>query len=77
MCLIPEIKFDLDKLCAFVQTILERKDYCVVCVAEGALWRGVKQAGCGLGCLLGRESAACPRARARPRSSPLLLSSPA
>lgn len=35
MCLIPEIRFDLEKLCDFVQTIMARKDYCVVCVAEG------------------------------------------
>ena len=36
VCLIPEIRFDMDKLCDFVRTIMERKDYCVVCVAEGA-----------------------------------------
>jgi hypothetical protein len=35
VCLIPEIRFDLDKLCDFVGTVMERKDYCVVCVAEG------------------------------------------
>ncbi|KAL4422989.1 hypothetical protein ABPG77_005469 [Micractinium sp. CCAP 211/92] len=36
VCLIPEIRFDLEKLCDFVATIMARKDYCVVCVAEGA-----------------------------------------
>lgn len=35
VCLIPEIKFDLDKLCEFVGSVMERKDFCVVCVAEG------------------------------------------
>lgn len=35
-CLIPEIRLNLDKLCDFVKAIMERKDYCVVCVAEGA-----------------------------------------
>lgn len=36
VCLIPEIPFNLDKLCDFVKSIMERKDHCVVCVAEGA-----------------------------------------
>ncbi|KAI7842609.1 hypothetical protein COHA_003713 [Chlorella ohadii] len=36
VCLIPEIPFDLDKLCDFVKSIMDRKDHCVVCVAEGA-----------------------------------------
>jgi 6-phosphofructokinase 1 len=36
VCLIPEIPFDLDKLCDFVRSIMDRKDHCVVCVAEGA-----------------------------------------
>eukprot|EP00887_Chlorella_sp_A99_P007776 scaffold20.g7776.t1 len=36
VCLIPEISFDLDRLCEFVKSILDRKSYCVVCLAEGA-----------------------------------------
>lgn len=36
VCLIPEIAFDLDRLCDFVKSILDRKDYCVICIAEGA-----------------------------------------
>lgn len=45
VCLIPEIRFELDRLCDFVHSILERKDYCVVCVAEGARrgWGGVRR----------------------------------
>jgi 6-phosphofructokinase len=39
-CLIPEIRLNLDKLCDFVKAIMERKDYCVVCVAEGEAGRG-------------------------------------
>ena len=35
VCLIPEVNFDLEKLCNFVKSILERKNYCVLCVAEG------------------------------------------
>lgn len=38
-CLIPEIRFDLEKLCDFVASIMARKDYCVVCVAEGGRCR--------------------------------------
>lgn len=40
MCLIPEIRFEMDKLCDFVKSILDRKDYCVLCIAEGGLGRG-------------------------------------
>jgi len=36
VCLIPEVKFDLAKLCKHVGDIIERKGHCVVCVAEGA-----------------------------------------
>jgi len=36
VCLIPEIKFTLPKLLAHVRSILDKKDYCVLCVAEGA-----------------------------------------
>lgn len=36
VCLIPEINFTMPKLLEFVQSILKRKDFCVVCVAEGA-----------------------------------------
>ncbi|EFN55932.1 hypothetical protein CHLNCDRAFT_145205 [Chlorella variabilis] len=30
------IRFDMGKLCDFVKAIMDRKDYCVICVAEGA-----------------------------------------
>ena len=36
VCLIPEIRFEMDKLLAHVGGILDRKGHCVVCVAEGA-----------------------------------------
>jgi hypothetical protein len=36
VCLIPEVPFELDPLLAFVKDILETKEYCVICVAEGA-----------------------------------------
>lgn len=36
VCLIPEISFRMDKLIAYVDTVLARKDYAVLCVAEGA-----------------------------------------
>ena len=36
VCLIPEIPFALDKLTAHVQSVLDAKSYCVLCVAEGA-----------------------------------------
>lgn len=36
MCLIPEVPFSLDKLCAYVGEVLEKKGNAVVCVAEGA-----------------------------------------
>ncbi|KIZ06337.1 hypothetical protein MNEG_1619 [Monoraphidium neglectum] len=36
VCLIPEIKFDLQKLLDHVGSILDRKGHCVICVAEGA-----------------------------------------
>ena len=36
VCLIPEISFTLPKLLDFVRSVLASKDYCVVCVAEGA-----------------------------------------
>ena len=36
VCLIPEIKFSMAKLLEHIGNILNRKDYCVVCVAEGA-----------------------------------------
>jgi hypothetical protein len=40
VCLIPEIQFTLEKLTAHVRSVLENKDYCVVCVAEGVTWGG-------------------------------------
>eukprot|EP01026_Neomeris_dumetosa_P067681 TRINITY_DN6604_c0_g1_i18.p1 TRINITY_DN6604_c0_g1~~TRINITY_DN6604_c0_g1_i18.p1 ORF type:complete len:549 (-),score=58.31 TRINITY_DN6604_c0_g1_i18:869-2515(-) len=36
ICLIPEIKFELASLIDHVQCILQRKGYCVICLAEGA-----------------------------------------
>jgi hypothetical protein len=36
VCLIPEVPFRIDKLCAFVAKVIERKGHCVVCCAEGA-----------------------------------------
>lgn len=35
-CLIPENKFDLDKLNAHIEAVIGRKGHCVICVAEGA-----------------------------------------
>ena len=36
MCLIPEVKFEIDALIAYVRQVIKRKGYCVVCIAEGA-----------------------------------------
>lgn len=36
VCLIPEIAFTMPKLLEFVRSVLSSKNYCVVCVAEGA-----------------------------------------
>ena len=36
ICLIPEITFSLSKLAEHVDSILQRKGNCVICVAEGA-----------------------------------------
>lgn len=36
VCLIPEIPFRMDKLCAYVEEVFKKKGHCVVCVAEGA-----------------------------------------
>lgn len=36
VCLIPEVVFTLDKLYAYVEQVLDRQGYAVVCVAEGA-----------------------------------------
>ena len=55
VCLIPEIPFDLDKLCDFVKSIMDRKDHCVVCVAEGG-WVGGWVGCIGRG---GRRAACC------------------
>lgn len=35
-CLIPEQKFDLDKLMAHIEAVIHLKGHCVICVAEGA-----------------------------------------
>ena len=36
VCLIPEVKFELDVLTDYVKEVLKRKGHCVVCIAEGA-----------------------------------------
>ena len=36
VCLIPEVKFELKVLTAYVQQVMKRKGHCVVCIAEGA-----------------------------------------
>lgn len=36
VCLIPEISFQMDKLCAYIAKVFEKKGHCVICVAEGA-----------------------------------------
>lgn len=36
MCLIPEVKFDLEALTEYVKDVMKRKGHCVVCIAEGA-----------------------------------------
>lgn len=39
VCLIPEVKFDLDGpqgLMAYIEKLLTERDHCVICVAEGA-----------------------------------------
>ena len=44
VCLIPEVKFDLQGdrgLLRFVQGLLDEKGHCVVCIAEGAGQVGV------------------------------------
>lgn len=35
-CLIPEVPFELGKLCSYLEDILQKKGHAVVCVAEGA-----------------------------------------
>ncbi|GMH35503.1 hypothetical protein BSKO_03371 [Bryopsis sp. KO-2023] len=35
ICLIPEIKFRLDKVLAYVEKVLAKKGHCVICLAEG------------------------------------------
>ncbi|KFM26473.1 6-phosphofructokinase 5, chloroplastic [Auxenochlorella protothecoides] len=47
VCLIPEIPFSVPRLVAHVQTILAAKDYCVICVAEGAGQDVVQEGGAG------------------------------
>ena len=36
VCLIPEVKFELEALTDFVKDVMRRKGHCVVCIAEGA-----------------------------------------
>lgn len=36
VCLIPEVPFTMPKLVQHIRSILDKKDYCVVCIAEGA-----------------------------------------
>jgi 6-phosphofructokinase 1 len=36
ICLIPEVKFRIDSVMAYLEDVLERKGHAVICVAEGA-----------------------------------------
>ena len=36
VCLIPEVKFELAALTAYVRQVMKRKGHCVICIAEGA-----------------------------------------
>jgi 6-phosphofructokinase 1 len=36
VCLIPEVRFSLEKLLAYLGEVLDKKGNAVVCVAEGA-----------------------------------------
>lgn len=36
VCLIPEVSFKLERLYEYVEQVLDRQGYAVVCVAEGA-----------------------------------------
>lgn len=45
VCLIPEIDFTMTRLVEYVDSILAKKGYCVVCVAEGAGQSVVSQDG--------------------------------
>mmetsp|Transcript_34610 Transcript_34610/g.76908 ORF Transcript_34610/g.76908 Transcript_34610/m.76908 type:complete len:538 (-) Transcript_34610:484-2097(-) len=36
VCLIPEMQFNVEKLCRYIEQVFERKGHAVVCVAEGA-----------------------------------------
>ena len=36
VCLIPEMHFEMKKLCEYIAKVFEKKGHCVVCVAEGA-----------------------------------------
>ena len=36
VCLIPEVRFELPALTAYVRQVIKRKGHCVVCIAEGA-----------------------------------------
>ncbi len=36
VCLIPEVPFTLERLYAYVEEVLGKQGYCVICVAEGA-----------------------------------------
>lgn len=42
VCLIPEVTFKLEKLYQYVEQVLDRQGYAVVCVAEGAGQVGVQ-----------------------------------
>lgn len=35
VCLIPEIKFSIEKLCAYVGKVIKDQGHCVICLAEG------------------------------------------
>lgn len=35
-CLIPENKFNVDKLTAHIESVISKQGHCVICIAEGA-----------------------------------------
>ena len=47
-CLIPENKFDVDKLTAHIKSVISKQGHCVICIAEGA--GQVRLISCGCCC---------------------------
>lgn len=37
VCLIPEVPFTIQKLCEYVEDVIQRKGHCVICIAEGGV----------------------------------------